>query len=347
MNRYDIHLVGSIPLPTARDVFRTVSDELGPGLVRLPDGETGERLKWLGWFEPVFSCHPAFERTGEVSRVHASSDPRPLHRLKPGVTASRLSFPNLRIAENAVASFKEFQLLQEAGIVPDGCRFQVGIANPISVVHRFVLKQDQATVVAAYEQAMIEEIQRLAALIPNNQLAVQIDIAQHVFTPLETGEKTRFGATREEMLRNFSDMAVYWGQAVPGDAELLFHLCYGDNQHRHAVEPKSLAVAVEFSNLLSRKINRSIELIHMPVPRDRDDDAYFEPLRRLALRQETRIALGLIHQTDGIAGGRRRMTMAKKYLDTFLIATECGFGRRSAGSIPSLLRLHAELAGIR
>ena len=35
------HLVGSVPLPDAESVFRTLGTELGDRLRRLPDGETG------------------------------------------------------------------------------------------------------------------------------------------------------------------------------------------------------------------------------------------------------------------------------------------------------------------
>lgn len=84
----------------------------------------------------------------------------------------------------------------------------------------------------------------------------------------------------------------------------------------------------------------------MSVPRERHDDAYFAPLRLLKVRPETRIALGLIHQTDGVAGTRRRIATAEKYLNDFLIATECGFGRRPPESIPQLLDIHAEVAGV-
>ena len=61
MSSYDVHLVGSIPLANASEVFETVCDVLGPGLPRIPDGETGERTSWLDWLEPVFSGHPDFE----------------------------------------------------------------------------------------------------------------------------------------------------------------------------------------------------------------------------------------------------------------------------------------------
>jgi methionine synthase II (cobalamin-independent) len=346
MKGYDVHFVGSIPLKDARDVFTTVSRQLGPRLPRLPDGETGERSQWLGWIAPVFATHPLLEPTGESSRVHADSDPRPLHRVRPGVAAADVHFDNLRIAETALASYREFAGLKAAGATPARCRFQAGIANPVSVVHRFVAEADQDALVAAYERAMLVEIAALAAAVPHDQLAIQFDVAQHVFTPLETGQANRYGRTREEMLKTFSASAIRWGNAVPAGVELVYHLCYGDNAHRHAVEPASLAVQVDFANALCAGIGRSIELIHMSVPRNRDDEAYFEPLRRLALQPETRLALGLVHYTDGVAGTRRRIATAEKYVSNFLIATECGFARRPRDTIPELLRIHAEVAGI-
>ena len=68
---------------------------------------------------------------------------------------------------------------------------------------------------------------------------------------------------------------------MPADIELLFHFCYGDSNHKHVVEPTDMADMVELANRLSAGIKRPIELIHMPVPRGRADDAYFAPLKAL------------------------------------------------------------------
>ena len=80
------------------------------------------------------------------------------------------------------------------------------------------------------------------------------------------------------------------------------------------------------------------------IPRERTDDAYFAPLRELRLRSETRLYLGLVHYTDGIAGTRTRIAAAEKVVPDFGIATECGLGRRPPGTLAQLLRLHAEIA---
>jgi hypothetical protein len=105
-----------------------------------------------------------------------------------------------------------------------------------------------------------------------------------------------------------------------------------------------MADMVEFANRISRQMARPIQLIHMPVPRSRDDAAYFEPLKRLVLQPATELCLGLIHYTDGIDGTKRRLATARKFVSNFSIATECGFGRRDPRTIPELLRIHAEVA---
>jgi hypothetical protein len=82
----------------------------------------------------------------------------------------------------------------------------------------------------------------------------------------------------------------------------------------------------------------------MPVPIDRSDDGYFAPLRELKLGPATRLYLGLVHFTDGVAGSRRRLAAASKVVSDFGIATECGFGRRAPDTVQQLLKIHAEVA---
>jgi hypothetical protein len=110
------------------------------------------------------------------------------------------------------------------------------------------------------------------------------------------------------------------------------------------VEPTDMTDMVTFANHVTRHIERPVQLIHMPVPRNRSDDAYFAPLQRLKLRPETELCLGLVHFTGGVEGTKARLGTAKKYAGNFSIATECGFGRRDPRTIAELLRIHAEVA---
>ena len=80
----------------------------------------------------------------------------------------------------------------------------------------------------------------------------------------------------------------------------------------------------------------------MPVPRGRDDDAYFAPLSRFAVAPATELYLGLGHFTDHVEGARRRIAVGSRIGPDFGIATECGFGRRPPETVRHLLQIHAE-----
>jgi len=56
-----LHLIGSIPLGSSEEVFRTLAKELGPHLNRIPDGETGERSRWVYFQGQMLRAHPAME----------------------------------------------------------------------------------------------------------------------------------------------------------------------------------------------------------------------------------------------------------------------------------------------
>lgn len=128
------------------------------------------------------------------------------------------------------------------------------------------------------------------------------------------------------------------------DVEVGVHFCYGDPGHKHLVEPKNTALMVEIGNGLVAASGRQMTWLHVPVPRNRDDDAYFAPLKNLRRKPGTELYLGLVHRTDGIEGAKRRLAAAKKVLSDFGVATECGLARRPRETIAELLTLHRRIA---
>jgi len=340
-----VHLVGSVPLRNAREVFATVSGVLGSRLKRIPDGETGERSDWITWLEPAFSENPGLEKSDELFRVHATGTARIRYRLRPGKSADDVRFENLFYADVAKASYEEFAALKRDGTVPKGCRFQIDLVPAHSVIWLFLQDDLHAALDSIYNDALKREIAKIAAALPHDEIAIQFDVASAVFARLQRGEANAYGKTREDMLESFSAILTDLAERVPTDVELLFHFCYGDSNHRHVVEPTDMGDMVDLANRLCADIKRSVQLIHMPVPRDRSDDNYFEPLARLSLNPETELSLGLVHLTDGAAGTRKRLAAAERHAKAFSIATECGFGRRDPRTIPELLRIHAEIAG--
>jgi hypothetical protein len=338
------YLVGSVPMANAEAVFSAVSGALGPLIKQIPDGETGERLDWITWLEVVFANSPALEQSDELFRVHATGVARKRYRLKPGKTIADLRFDNLFYADKAKESYATFKGLRDAGKIAPGTRFQVDLVPAHSVLWLFLAESLQAATDPIYNAALAREIDKLAAAIPHQDLAVQFDVASAVFARLQRQETGVYGDSKAAMQEKFAAILADLANRVPADIELMFHFCYGDSNHRHVVEPVDMGDMVDMAMRLNATVKRPINLIHMPVPRDRSDDAYFAPLKRLRLRPETTLALGLVHHTDGLEGTARRMATARNYATNFAIGTECGFGRRKPETIPELLRLHAEAA---
>ncbi len=346
MPGHDIYLVGSVPLASSEDVFTKLGAALSPRLKRMPDGETGKRLDWITWLEPVFADNPAFELSDEVFQLHATAPARRRYRLKPGKSLADFRIDTLFYADIARNSYAVFRRLRDAGKIPAGTRFQVDLVPAHSVIWLFVAEHLQAAIDPIYNDALMREIDKLAAAIPHRDLAIQFDVASAVFARLQRNETGVYGTTKDEMQAKFAAILAQLANRVPAGIDLLFHFCYGDSNHRHVVEPVDMGDMVEMAERLNRLVTRPINLIHMPVPRDRSDDAYFAPLQRLHLSPQTQLALGLVHHTGGIEGTRRRMATAAKYVRDFAIATECGFGRRNPDTIAELLRIHAAAAEI-
>ena len=331
-----VHLVGSVPLGGAEDVFRVANSILGGRLRRIPDGETGERINWIGWQARFIGSNPHFEMIPPNPTDYA---PLPHFQLRSPLSSGEITFEQLGYADAAKTSYAVFSQLKQAGLIPAATRFQVSLPTPLAPIIAFIVPRDQAVVEPAYEAAMFAELDQIAAAIPHHELSIQWDVAVE-FGILERATPTSF----EDAKKVVVERLVRLGNRVPVDIELGYHLCYGDAGHKHFIEPEDASKLVEVANAISAGVRRQINWIHMPVPRNRTDDAYFAPLRHLHLHPETELYLGLVHFTDGVEGTRRRIAAAQKVVADFGVATECGMGRRNAATIPELLRIHSEVA---
>lgn len=332
-----VHLNGSIPLANADEVFRVTSDILGERLHRIPDGETGARTNWIGWQAGFFARNPSLERIPADPNTYGGL---PHFKLRAGTDAQDLVFDQLGYADAALASYALFSQLKQAGTIPARYRFQVSLPTPVAPVVAFIVYPDWANVQPAYTNAMFAELDRIASGIPHNELAIQWDVA----IEFEMLERAASSGSYEQARTGIIEQLVQLGKRVQEDVELGYHLCYGDAGHKHFVEPKDTSKLVDVANGLAAGLTRSLNWISMPVPRNRDDDAYFAPLKHLQLHPETELYLGLVHITDGVEGTRRRIEAAQRVITNFGVATECGFGRRSAETIPDLLRIHSDVA---
>jgi hypothetical protein len=345
----DVLIVGSVPLSDSEAVFRAIAGALGDRAPRLPDGETGPRLNWIEFQTPVFDAHPQFTLAGgegedadwRNKQAAAQWKIKPWHVLREGVRGEDVIFGPLGYAEAAQESFAVFSRLKGEGVIPAGCRFQVSLPTPYNVIDQRIAPEQRLEVELPYERRMLEEVDEIAASIPAGELAIQWDTA-HEIQNLDGGRPHWFADPE----RGIVDRLVRLGDRVPAGVELGYHLCYGDFNHKHFVEPTDMETLVRVANALGERVVRTIDWIHMPVPRDRSDDAYFAPMRDLRLKPGCRLYLGLVHYTDGVDGARSRLAAASAVHGEFGIATECGFGRRDPATIADLLKIHAEVADL-
>jgi hypothetical protein len=96
---------------------------------------------------------------------------------------------------------------------------------------------------------------------------------------------------------------------------------------------------VDMVNAIVARVNRPIQFFHLPVPKERTDDAYFAPLEQLKLGHETELYLGLIHHDDA-QGNAARLAAARRHTRVNGVATECGMARGDPTRLPSLLAAH-------
>jgi hypothetical protein len=339
------HLVGSINQPDAESVFRVVADRLD-NVSRIPDGEVGERYYWIQFQTLRFDQTAGLERVGEPGyRIRDQFDVRQFR-----ITGD-VALPELGYAAAAIESYERFAALQENGVVAKSTRFQVSLPTPIAIVGAFIDADSRAAFEPIYRRALKAELDRILAAIPHERLAIQFDAAVE-FAILERDRRPGFVIEpwwEGEALDGIVDRLVEVGGWVPAGVEQGYHLCYGDVEEAHFVQPEDAGTLAAVIRGVLASAERRVDWIHLPVPIERDDQAYFAPLAGIEWGQ-TQPFLGLVHHEDGVDGALRRARAAQAAVPAlaapgaFGIATECGFGRGPAERTAPLLDLHHDLA---
>jgi hypothetical protein len=353
----EVLLVGSVGLSDSEEVFRAVGPLLGARMRRIPDGETGPRTSWVARLRFALENNPAFvddpkevaaggrithpiegKRTWKGSAiVPRGAPPPPRLRLRAGVKPGDIRIGGLGYPQAAIDSYKVLCRLREKGVVPGHLRFQVALPTTAAFLNAHVVYEHHAIVEPVYRERLFSEVGEILSAIPHSDLAIQWDVS----TEMGQWEGVRHAHFADVKTGVIERLGLHC-RRVPRDVELGVHLCYGSYGGRHWKEPESTANMVDVCNRLAAALERPIDYVHMPVPVDRSDEAYFRPLADLKLSR-TKLFLGLVHDSDGVEGTRKRIAVAAKYARDFGIATECGFGRRPPETIPNLLRTHAEI----
>ncbi|CAG8962094.1 hypothetical protein HYFRA_00005137 [Hymenoscyphus fraxineus] len=356
-----IHLIGSSSLLTAAATFHQATSAFPGALKRIPDGEPKPRDCFIAFQIATFSQCPwvlqpfaLYKETGVHEKNGFEEEVQAL-RAEHGEKEIRLNGSGYDIA--AIASYAEFCRARGQGVIRAGVKFQVSLPNPHDVVAFCIRPEHQATVEKAYEKEMIAVLKRIQKYIPSYDLAIQFDcpfavaMLEEVFPAwwvpndgsISDDNKTEVLLAGLE--ERFHTMASY----VHEDVDLGYHICYGDYGHKHFIEPRNTTISVKLANLIHDSVYRRIDWMHIPVPIDRKDEAYYEPLNALTPRKcgQTELYLGLVHAYD-IAGTLQRMAVADRVLGgrCYGVATECGWGRMQQDEVYSTLDVMREAAGV-
>jgi hypothetical protein len=336
----DVLLIGSVPLGDAQTVMATAAQAIGPALKRVPDGETGPRSKFITWQEKVLAQVPQLE----VRPLGPQSEWGPQGQLppqtvflKPGASGEP-RMPRTGYGQSAIDSFKVFSRLKREGKIARGVRFQAGLPTPLGVLSAFGDAKMQEFCEKAYRTRMMEDIDDMAANIPHDELTIQWDLPLEV--AIWEGQRDTFLRNpREESVAKLVEMM----QRVPANVEQGLHLCYGDISHKHWKEPDP-AVMVALVNRIVETFGRPFAYVHFPVPKHWTEPTHYAEFAKLRLPAQTKVYLGLVHQTDGLDGARRRIAAASHHIAEFGVATSCGLARRKPADIPAMFALHKEVA---
>ncbi|MEE2746205.1 MAG: hypothetical protein VX617_04915 [Pseudomonadota bacterium] len=330
------HLVGSAPVESAEEMFQLSIKHLGKHIKRMPDGEFGERDTWIRFQHARLLSSPQLKSSEEVGKYVPFS---PIICEENINSAKQIELPKLGYADSAVSSYKVFKELKTKGVIPSYVRFQVGLPTPYSVATFYGHVSIQNILEEAYSDSIKLELAMILQAIPYKELAIQWEVVSE-FAVLEGVIPSH---VNEDVLGYQTKRVGELVNSLPKDVEAGIHLCYGDSGHKHFCEPKDTQYLSDFANGIVCLSDRKIDWLHLPVPKERDDEEYFKPLDSLDLEEETVLYLGLVHETGGIVGTRRRIDAARSFVKEFGIATECGLGRRQSKNLPNLLDQHRSL----
>jgi len=332
-------LVGSLSLPSAEDAFELVATVVGSAAKRIPDGETGVRNNWVAWQIGTMTGSPYLQEM-EPPTASVAEYWQAKFLVKPGISASDVRFDDLGYARVALESYAKFSRLKSQGRIGKDVRFQVSLPTPLPLLAGFIGLRDQAALEAPMQAALLREMNEIARAVAPDELAIQWDVAAEIAV-LETDFfETHLKGNKQGII----DRLAWLGNAVPVNVELGYHLCYGNAGQKHFKEPADTGLMVEIANGIFDRLRRPVNWIHMPVPIDRDDDAYFAPLSNLSLPPGTDLFLGLLHHGDGVAGAARRMATASRHVSHYGVASECGLSGRTPQWTGEMLTLHRQVA---
>jgi hypothetical protein len=323
------HLVGAWPGRGPEHAMEQALSRLAPHLDRLSDGETGDRHLWCTPVIEKLRANPDVEilRDGDWSDYEqvAQWKVRDGHTLDPA---------NLRM-HYALAfrnSYPSFRILRENHGRPD-LRFQVGIVAPIDLaIYAFgEAAFADPSILDAWQVATVRDIAAIHAEA-GDDVVFQLETVVALVAIAQADDDAQ-PAVASQMAETMLDTV----RRSPAGARFGIHLCLGDFHHTAYGAMRDVRPLVLLANAIAAGFpdDRVLEYVHAPFAAAKEPpieaESFYEPLRELALPDDTRFIAGFLHESLDTEAHRelraRIERLAGREVD---VAAACGLGRRDS-----------------
>jgi hypothetical protein len=329
-------LVGSIPAPDARAAMDLAADALAPYLAWLPDGETGQRSRWIVNVIENLRTHPAFRVAKEGD--WSSYDNRPEFRLRRGV---RLDPASLNLGH--LVAYREsrpaFDAVRAATARPD-LRFQVGLPSAFDLALFALGPRGALRHRTPFRNALAAEVAAIVAESGGGaDVVFQIEIPAELVFAVKAP-----GPLRPLVSAGMARFAVEVAAAAPANTTWGVHLCLGDLGHKALAGMTSAAPLTGLANAIARRwpAGRKLAYVHLPMCEGdlpaSTDPRFYAPLAGLRVPAGCRVAAGFVHES----ASKDDLVATLGLIETALggrvdVAASCGLGRRTAEQAAAVL----------
>ena len=158
----------------------------------------------------------------------------PRLRVKPGATLDPARFKT-GYADMAIESWRMFDRLQKAGVIPAGVKFQISCRPRSRRPTTTWCRPTGQKLMAALTPHFLGEVAQIAKALPNDRIALQWDVCQEVLA-----WEGYYDPGPVDFRKETIDVLTPIGDGVPAAIELGYHLCYGSPADEHVVQPKDV-----------------------------------------------------------------------------------------------------------
>jgi hypothetical protein len=315
-------------------------DLLGPHLISLPDGETGERRNWIISIIESLREHPDLELAKSGDWSDYDRTPRLKIRRGHRLYGANLDFGHVAAVRESWPVFRE---LREAAGLPD-LTFQSGVPGDFDLA-MFTLGPAGALLHREpFTEATITEIRGVTE-VTGGEVVFQIEV------PVELVMVARAPAAGQAAAARLAARAtVGLAAAAPAGAGFGIHLCVGDMNNRALGSMRDVGPLVALANAIVAgwPPDKRLDFIHAPFSAANNpapvDPEFYAPLERLRIPESTRFVAGFAHEAQSLDDQHRVRDLVDAGVGREVdVSSACGLGRRSAEDGRAVLERTAEL----